>query len=415
MEVDLKKYLFDLKGCLAEEFIDVKLTSSQSKMAKIKAAAIIAEVRFKSGDREKLFPLLVRHLKKLENVSDLEISVRLLRTITTYLAMIKSKKRLKKYKELLKLKVAQLNDELELEQMYESLLLAFVQSAENKESYIEKLEDYIGKIELKDNPLSLYSEYCKRIFNTYLLSIRKNHHELIEHCQDSIDFFDKQKASTVAMRFTFRYNIIWPYMHTLQYDKAEHTINDCITYCSGGNRNWHKLHRLMVIVYFHQGQFDKALAIYNKTPRYVKSADPDCREDWQVVKGYLQILKSLDILEIEKDYRINSIVNDFERYDKDKRGHNTNIIIIALCLSIIRKTDYIENNKENISVYCSNHLDPASKACIFIRKLLKIHYHDYDLEKFKKFATKELDEKINHEIEVFPYSKLIELVEKTLR
>ena len=140
------------------------------------------------------------------------------------------------------------------------------------------------------------------------------------------------------------------------------------------------------------------------------------RDRYFILKGYVNFL-----LPVEKPFRLGRFLNQVPIYSKDKRGHNSNILIIQI-LHLLKNKKYndIIDKVESLKQYSWQHLrnDDTLRSACFIKMLCQLPAGNFKkINVTRRVSTyyqrmTELPDKykMDIDVEVVPYEVLWEEV-----
>ena len=145
-------------------------------------------------------------------------------------------------------------------------------------------------------------------------------------------------------------------------------------------------------------------------------------EHWKILKAHAYLMSPDDY-----NFRLGKFLNEVPLFSKDKRGHNTNILILQILFLLEKKKhDEIINKVESLKQYVSKYLrkDDTFRTSCFIKMLCQLpagNFHPINVERRTKdyfdkmMALPKEQARMDVDVEVVPYEVLWEKVLVFLR
>ena len=177
-----------------------------------------------------------------------------------------------------------------------------------------------------------------------------------------------------------------------------------------------------VILSFHSNNDEQAHAIIKKVLLNRKGMNETMIEHWNILKAYAYLMSPDG-----NTFRLGKFLNEVPVFSKDKRGHNTNILIIQILFLLKKKKhDEIINKVESLKQYVSKYLrkDDTFRTSCFIKMLCQLpvgNFHPINVQRrTKKYYEKMMElpkeqARMDVDVEIVPYEVLWSKVLSMLR
>ncbi len=262
-------------------------------------------------------------------------------------------------------------------------------------------------IKLKNITISLYI-YSMLIIQSYLTLSFKS---VIEYCEEAI-CLSKEKGLNKSHQFA---SLMMPALIiSKQHQKASSIIEEAKIRIPGKRYSW------SIYVYFETINLIHAQA-YEQAYQRLLEADqkeqinPAMKEQWQIAKGFFQILSNGGYIEDAIRFRISKILNEVPIFSKDKYGNFINILILKIILGIQENRIKLIEEREAIEKAYQRYCFKGSREQVFLRILLRVPVHRFKRERVEKACQEDFKKLeglvMNAEnIDVIPWAKLLEIV-----
>lgn len=328
-----------------------------------------------------------------------------------YSTLERNRLQFKKYRKIQKEANELLHKEMEVEDMF--CELALLQSKkQHKKSELRRIAEFAERAE---EIVHKYHTYWLLYLAGNIIVIwhqmNNNHYAVTKACNLMLKKLESLPYEVPAPAiFGFNFKKIPGYVLNKEFKEAEKVFKKCIRMFSPGQINWIKAMQFKTIMHFHKKEYNKALEVAEMINNDYKKVLRD-EETWQLYEAYAKIMTG-------KKLRLQKLINEVPQYSKDKRGMNTNILIIRV-LEYIRRGDFgqVIDNAAALNQYAYRYLrqDETFRSNCFIRMLLSLekgHFNQVGvkrhagpyLEKLKSMPIK--DSKQDYEVEIIPYEEL---------
>ncbi|MEM1369267.1 MAG: hypothetical protein AAGG02_14925 [Cyanobacteria bacterium P01_H01_bin.15] len=196
-----------------------------------------------------------------------------------------------------------------------------------------------------------------------------------------------------------------------KYEMAESGLKEGLEVAGKYLTSWHILQYYRCIALFHKGDFKTASVIQQQAAK--RKQTPVMIEPWAVVRAYLWIFCG-------GKFRLGKFFNETVQISKDKAGHNVNIIIADLMVSLIRDRDRFLHRIEAVQTYVYRHLKGAQheRTRAFLQLLFLAPECNFNFRLVRSRGAKHIKvlqkrsiyANHNLEIEIVPYLHLFELM-----
>jgi len=194
-----------------------------------------------------------------------------------------------------------------------------------------------------------------------------------------------------------------------RYDMAEQGLLEGLELTGHHLHNWQILQYYRCVAFMHAENFKKAKEIHEQATK--RKQLPIIRQQWCIVQAYLWIFYG-------GKFRLGKFFNETIEISQDKGGHNVNIIIADLMISLTRDRDRFIHRVEAVKNYVYRHLKGKQheRTKAFLQFLFLIPDSDFNMKLVKSRGRKYLNILKNRsvyadhnlEIEIIPYMFLIE-------
>jgi len=325
--------------------------------------------------------------------------------------------------------------ESQAEELYQSLVLHYVNNKSAKQEiselacrYYETLKPALN--ETKTYKLHLYGNLIRLMIYTSV----SDHRQTIEICSEAIHFFEAKAFDAHLPLQIFYYQALVSLTQLREFDRGREAAQRCLALIEEGQFNWFKYQEAYLILSMHTRQYQQAYEIYNITVEHKRFGflPQHVIEIWKIYGAYIHYLIDVGAIRAapkEKrfnKFRLGRFLNDTPIYAKDKRGMNIAILIIQI-LFLVQQRKYAAaiDRIEAIEKYCSRYLkdDGTYRSNCFIKMLLQIPLSSFHKsavirkaapfrEKLKKAALEVSNQ--TYEIEIIPFDDLWELALQSL-
>ncbi|MEM1319140.1 MAG: hypothetical protein AAGG75_02725 [Bacteroidota bacterium] len=353
-----------------------------------------------------------------------------------YATVIGSKRKFKVYDELLKSQLFILEAETKVEELYEDLLIEFVNSratkggfSEKAQQYIDELSPYLGKV----NTFNFI--FFSHTIMVLRYEIINDHNNVVEKCLEAISALQLKPFTLKGQFFPFLFKILSAYLKMGRYEEIPSIAQKCTQVIDEGTINWFKFHQVYFQYLLHIEEYEEALIVLEKItlhPR-LKFQSQDTRENWKIFSAYMYFLSSLGLIADDKFskknkrmFRLGKFLNEVPAFTKDKRGFNISILIIQVLVFLCdKKYNAIFDRINALERYSTRYLrrNDTFRSNCFIKMLILIpkgHFNRMAVERHTENYSKQLKSmplsqaNQSSEIEIIPYDRLWEYILRLL-
>ena len=275
----------------------------------------------------------------------------------------------------------------------------------------KRLSDYCTAyehlIELENVNISLYV-FPMLITKAYL---DVHYQKAIDHCESAITLFKKRNPNKTQHFYSL---MMLALILLGQHAQASEVMTKIRKRIVG------KKYNLSVIIYFqtinliHAQEYQEAYSYLIEADRK-DQIDKPLKEQWNIVKGFFQILSNAGWIQNAKRFRLSKIINDIPIFNKDKSGNFINILILKLILGTQEDKGRLIDNKDSIEKAYQRYCIKDSREQVFIRMLLRVPVFFFDKAAivqaskadFKKLKTMPMQPE---SIDIIPWTTLWEIV-----
>jgi predicted house-cleaning noncanonical NTP pyrophosphatase (MazG superfamily) len=280
--------------------------------------------------------------------------------------------------------------------------------------------------------LSSYTTYRLQLYVRLLqiqaLSTKSNTQQMLEACNQAIEFFTTINAKSGIQLFLNRKALA--HYQLRQYEEGKITIQKALEIHVLKSLTWLQDMYFYLILCLHMREYQQAYDIYKQVaqaPNY-RQIPNEVSEFWKIAEAYIYYLIAIGKIEAEegKQFKLNKFLNEVPEFSKDKRIRNIPILIVQVLFLLqgssksISKQNLATERINPIEQYCSRYLRKGNnfRSNCFIKMLLQIpsgYFNKIAIErKSTKYVKllKESDVEFvtqTYEIELIPYEHLWEM------
>jgi hypothetical protein len=286
------------------------------------------------------------------------------------------------------------------EQLYLDLAISHVTSKEIKDSEIVSAQsayDQVNQLLEKFDSyrLQLYAALIHLIYFT----TKQDFASSIEACKHFINYFEaKPFEANVPLQILY-FQQLRNHFLLNRYQEFEQVEANCRKYMQEGTYNWFRFQELLVRMALHQGEFERAYTLYDKSTNQARFVflPENVREIWTITAAYFYFLIATGATVQEgkkiklKQFRINKFLNETTLYAKDKKGMNIAIVIIQYLILLAEKKHSLAIDQlEGLDQYAYRHLrsTDTARSRNFIKMMLQIPLSGFDVNDFEKKAER---------------------------
>lgn len=284
-------------------------------------------------------------------------------------------------------------------------------------------EDYEYKLNDAHN---IFKAYPTQKISTYYFTIQTTYNELkndlwstLHYCKEALAHFEKLKiVPPVGNVFMFLHKQVNIHIRLKQYEEAKACLDHALSILAKHSPNWHIAKNYEATLAFHQGDYNKANEVIQKALKNKKELSDAMTEQWTIMQAYGHLLAP----NTGKRFRLARFLNQVPIFSKDKRGHNTNILILQIIFLLkSKKYNDIIDRVEALKKYASIHLrkDDTFRSSCFIKMLHLLpagNFHPANVKRrtakyYERMTSLPIGEqRMDIDVEVVPYETLWEVV-----
>ena len=421
----LKKQVFEK---LSTVFITIprkKTTIVQQAYFEIYRDFFLAnELRYR-GKNSAFSILAERTVEKALKYDIPDIVVSLSRKLLSEYSYINvNKKKYYKYKSIVQKAKLVRQAEEEIEAIFYDLAFLLSEKRNISPEEIIKFEESLN------NAQNIFTDYPTLKIATYYYTIQilfceatNDVWSTLHYCKEAHSFFDKKNvASPKGTMFMFFHKQINIQIRLKQFEKARANLNLAFDLVPKYGPNWYIVNSYAVIISFHEGNYIETQDIIHRVLSNRQEISEVMLEQWQILKAYAHLMSPAG-----NTFRLGKFLNEVPVFSKDKRGHNTNILILQI-LFLLKKKKYDEiiNKVESLKQYVSKYLrkgDTFRTSC-FIKMLCQLpagNFHPINVQRrtedyYNKMMNLPREQaRMDVDVEIVPYEilwdKVLELLE----
>lgn len=294
---------------------------------------------------------------------------------------------------------------------YTELSYKLNRSRRNSKAVRNELKEYCDKmsplIELQNATISTFV-FAMLVTQAYL---NYDYKSVIFHCQQAVSMF-KKKELDKSQHF---YSLMMPALIISQkYEKASSLIREAKKRITGKRYSWSVFVFFETINLLHAEHYELAYERLIEADKK-EQINPAIKEQWQITKGFFQILSNAGYLENTIRFRILKILNEVPIFNKDKYGNFINILILKVILGIQENRVRLIEEREGIEKAYQRYCLKGSREQIFLRILLRVPMHRFNRSRVEKACEKDIallrTMPMNAEnLDIIPWVRLVEIV-----
>lgn len=245
----------------------------------------------------------------------------------------------------------------------------------------------------------------------------------LHYCKEAFLFFGKKKvASPKGTMFMFLHKQINLQIRLKQFEKARGNLKLAFDLVPKYAPNWYIVNSYAVTLHFHEGNYVKTHDIIHDVLSNRQEISEIMTEQWMILKAYAHLMSSN-----RSNFRLGKFLNEVPTFSKDKRGHNTNILILQV-LFLLKKKKFavIVDKVESLRQYASKYLrkENTFRTSCFIKMLCQLpagNFHSVNVQRRTKnyhekmMALPKEQARMDVDVEIVPYEVLWDKVLELLR
>lgn len=426
---EYNRYVFK---SLKDELINGIFQSSFKGLSKIQQSHFevmkkyaACKILIGTGKKKAGIPLTRETLALAEKYGILEIALALARELELHFSIVDLNNQ--KYA-LYQQKVEKLQQYVFEETAAQSAYAKLAFSIQKKKCTASSKKDIAALELIKPNNKEYKFNLHYYILKTLWYQLHKDNHNLIKTCQDALSFFDEyDRPLSQVVRFSFYFKLIPLLILQKNFEKAEESINRCLTLLNKGSYNWHLTLFYLAILGFYSGRPKIALDAWKQAEQSSKKFKSAVINDrWEIIKAYLFYFDLYGEVKMPGNFRLYRFISQITTANQDKSGLNVSIIVAELLhlLATGNQKKYMERC-ELLPAYIRDNLRKKedARARHFLRMLICVEKGDYHLVRVQRYAAahlkklKAIDASVSLELlesELIPFEVLWERVLKMI-
>lgn len=228
----------------------------------------------------------------------------------------------------------------------------------------------------------------------------------IEVCQKAIEYFKSIKSNKV---YLFYFMMVPSLIIAKRYKEANDAILEAQTRLIGKSYNLSTFKFYEVVNLLHWKKYEKALEKTQEATKK-KQSNPALAEQWQIVKGFLQVLSNADKI-TKTNFRVSKLLKDMPIFSKDRAGNYAHILILKTISAIQNDRDLMHREAAKVDKAVRKHFKEGSRNEHFMNMLLQVPEQDFQYEQIIDFAETDFQKLRNMEmntdhLEIVPFEDL---------
>ena len=285
-------------------------------------------------------------------------------------------------------------------------------------SYCEAL---VGLSEQYDSPVIDYNMYMVWI---YRYKMGRAYDAMLEVCEQGEKYIEGHSIYEREKKLIiFQTKKMSAFLHLGNYRDGKINAEKCLNRFSDGSSAWFTFMEYYFLLAMHTENYINAIAIFNRAidNAKFKKLDAEIQEKWNLFEAYVQYIIESEgkknkvlLLQRQKSFRLNKLINSPAIYPKNKRIYSILLIILQVLFLLERKSySELAERIDQLKKYANRQLrrEEFHRPVQFIRllqQLQKAEFHLEDLSNVEKYYTALSEHPffyrgIDTELEVIPY------------
>lgn len=241
-------------------------------------------------------------------------------------------------------------------------------------------------------------------------SINREYDKAVNYCQQAIAFFENRPEKK-TQHF---YSMMIPLLFV---QKKQHGLIPQLAQLKekivGKDYNLSIIIFYQTLNYIHLQEYQKAYKLLMEADQK-RQIDKALKEQWTVLKGFIQVLSNSNRLSNCKRFRISKIINEIPIFNRDKYGQFVNILILKIVIGIQENRDKLIDEKESIEKAYQRYCTKGSREQLLLRILLRFPVFQFDYDKITKASQADIEklESMSMESEnpdIIPFKDILEI------
>lgn len=247
---------------------------------------------------------------------------------------------------------------------------------------------------------------------------------LIAKAYLDIDYGLVNKYCDEAIELSEKYAVKSHHFHSLKtlaliiskkYNEAEKTIQKARNKVKKKRgRTWSVYIYYQTINLLHSKRYEEAYIEMREADKR-EYIDKTTKEQWLIVKGFVQIIINANLLKIQSRFRIGKMLNEVPIFNADKYGNFINILILKIVLGIQENKERVIEEREAIERAYFRYCEKGSREFLFLKVLLKIPLYKFDKSLVVKNCTPDVEKLLlmpmrPSSIDIIPWEKIWDIV-----
>ena len=322
--------------------------------------------------------------------------------------------------------------ERKVEQMYKDLISSFVRKKSEKDKLEPKAVEYLAAVKPYMATYQCYRvQLFGRLMEINLYDSMGNHAMVAQLAEDGLVFFSQKDYKSATAIQTLTCQLLVALFNLRQYDRSIVLADRYMEYFEIGSYNWFKLQELLFLLFMYGRAYEKARTTCEQVmtnPKYEEQAAP-IFELWKIFEAYLAFLVTIKVLPettFPSNFRLAKFLNEIQVFNQDKSGMNVSVLVVQ-CLHYLADHDEDQclQRVDALAKYRTRYLthESAFRSYTFIRMLESIPKMGFQASQIEQRARPLLEAlrahpsettNQNHEVEIFPYEALWDIVLRSL-
>lgn len=234
---------------------------------------------------------------------------------------------------------------------------------------------------------------------------------VINYCEQAVILFE-EKGINKSHHF---YNLMMPALIiSKQYHRASQVIKLAKIRVPGKRYSWSVFVYFQTINLIHAKQYKPAYKRLLEADKK-EQINPAMNEQWQIAKGFFQILSNAALIDNAIRFRLSKLLNEVPIFNRDKYGNFINILILKIILGIQEDRVRLIEEREAIEKAYQRYCLKGSREQYFLRILLRVPVYRFKRDRVEKACEEDIKKLIElpmraENIDIIPWGNLLDIV-----
>jgi len=294
---------------------------------------------------------------------------------------------------------------------YSELTYKLNRSKRASEKLRKELDDYCNELgpllDLKNITISLY--LLPMLISRAYLDL--DYKAVINYCEQAVNLFE-EKGMNKSQHF---YNLMMPALIiSKQYHRASRVIKLAKMRVLGKRYSWSVFVYFQTINLIHAQQYKPAYKRLLEADKK-EQINPAMNEQWQIAKGFFQILSNAELIDNAIRFRLSKLLNEVPIFNRDKYGNFINILILKIILGIQEDRVRLIEEREAIEKAYQRYCLKGSREQYFLRILLRVPVYRFKRERVEKACEEDIKKLYElpmraENIDIIPWTNLLNIM-----